>query len=188
MFTDGIRLHIRILKNILINHSETAHFIICSSIFCLIDYLGSVVYGGKNLHSNAIKYIQNNFPNSYILYADLLYHMYRHGTVHKLTPKSFRLDSDSLTWSLTSHDAPDNRKEHLKVFQCDYDSYQYVIVVNLPQLLDDLESSLDKIARNINHTLKSEILYKNSKEAIGFLEALKHKDRRFIDNKGCTHR
>ncbi len=183
------RQQIKVIKEDLKIHEEHGygHFVDCCSIFCLIDFLGSVVYGGKATSRKALDYMRNYFPSNYGWCSALLYDMYRHGTVHELKPKSYRLGADSLSWCLVVGDSQEFRREHLKVFQGDYDSNKYVIVVNLFQLADDLELSLSNIQQN-NQSRDSAVILSSSNDiSREFRDAITRRDNRLIDKNGCTH-
>lgn len=163
---------IKDVKNIALYHSrqykgiEAGFFSVPRQVFCYIDHLGFIAFGWKSPTQGAEDFIKTYFPINYHPYAELLYSMWRHGTVHEYGPKSYYLDLNekkprtiSIRWLANNSGSKAHRKENLKFYYKDTVDNIY-LVVNICQLVDDLIYALDSFIRK----LKSDKSYKKSCE------------------------
>ena len=93
-YLENVRTSIvRDVKDVAIYHSRhykgksAGFFSIPRQVFCYVDYLGFVAFGGDST-TRAVGFIEKYFPKNYKDFAELLYSMWRHGTVHEYEPKS----------------------------------------------------------------------------------------------------
>jgi hypothetical protein len=124
-------------------------------VFCYIDYLGSLCYGPgpRNNTRHAIKFIENYFgeiDERYKKFGELMYNMWRHGTVHEFDPKRYIHSSRKyrMGWRSSKSSDQKERNRHLKCFmmevQQDNCPDSYVISINLFELVDHLKQALRK--------------------------------------------
>ena len=145
------------VKAVAIYHSrhykgkEAGFFGIPRQVFCYVDYLGQIAYGGKKKNTvNATTFIKEFFPDNYKKYAELLYSMWRHGTVHQYEPISYYAHFQNereilvvIRWLSNNSNKSRNRKDHLKIFSMEDSNRGLYLVVNICQLVDDLLIALD---------------------------------------------
>ena len=134
-------------------------------VFCYIDHIADVLYARGKVSDKAIHFIQEYLGPGQELYrkrANLIYNMWRHGTVHEYDPKVFKVETQSahktIGW-LTNDDAKKkNRAAHLKFAQRPRRPGAHYLVMNLPQLVDDLMGALRAIIDQLktNGTFRSE--------------------------------
>ncbi|MGA9350610.1 MAG: hypothetical protein WBW48_17655 [Anaerolineae bacterium] len=131
-------------------HSEGGYFGVTRLVLCYVDYLGALYCGtqGNNnprhlaTSKKAKTYIKEVMSKIDPLYgedyiANLLYDMYRHGTVHLYEPKRFidkKTHSKCLLWHVNKYTRcwmnSDGRVwRHLKPFQ--YSSQQWFFPVSI---------------------------------------------------------
>lgn len=146
------------VKTVAIYHSRrykdisAGHFGIPRQVFCYVDYLGFVAFGGRSSTKRAEKFIKKYFPSNYHPFAELLYSMWRHGTVHEYEPKCYYLDLPgkqperiSVKWFSNNSSKKLNRKENMKIHSMQGKARDLYLVVNICQLVDDLLFALDSL-------------------------------------------
>lgn len=124
-------------------------------VFCYVDHLGFIAYGG-NSTARSVRFIRECFPSRYERFAELLYAMWRHGTVHQLKPYSYKgpLADDTgevveVRWLSTNHNRKVERTQHMLVFPVPNASDAVYLVVNGCQLADDLVVAIDAFAQQV---------------------------------------
>jgi hypothetical protein len=124
------------------------HFSVPREVFCYVDHLGELAFGGPST-ARAVRFIREFFPSRYHTWAELLYAMWRHGTVHAHKPYSYRAPlPGSMTvvevrWLSANHNRPRERSVHLLVFPIDGHPNAVSLVVNTCQLAHDLLLAID---------------------------------------------
>ncbi len=111
-------------------------------VFCYVDFLGSLRFGLPAGSVKAIKFIKQYFPDRYRAYAELLYTMWRHGTVHEHSPKKlFSVDSETVFCKVgplaNNKNNRKNRANHLKTFNTVGINRDVFLCVNTCALVDD---------------------------------------------------
>lgn len=161
---DVARFHFDQLQR---NIKSAGHHSIPRSVFCYVDHLGYIAFGGSST-GRSVKFIKKYFPLNYHEYAELIYSMWRLGTVHEYKPKSYystlsNQSSKKITvkWISTIHDKEKQRKLNLLTFPIEGQHNTVYILINNPQLVDDLIISLDKFKA----TLEKDNQYKNHCES-----------------------
>jgi len=122
-------------------------FSISRQVFSYIDYLGALAANGENSTRNAVAYMEKYFSRVSPAYADrcnLLYAMWRHGTVHEYDPKVFVSHTHRfrLRWGANDTSVALNRKWHLKYLCRASQPNSYHWFINLFELVDDLRKSV----------------------------------------------
>ncbi len=159
------------VKDVAIYHSrhykgkKSGFFSIPREVFCYVDYLGFVAFG-ENSTNGAVRFIQKYFPKGYKPFAELLYSMWRHGTVHQYEPKSFFANIDdrpmlvTVRWLSSNSNHKSQRRRNLKFYSVKGSNRDVRLVINICQLVDDLISALDSFIRDV----KSNALYRQECE------------------------
>lgn len=136
---------------------EAGFFSIPRNVFCYVDYLGYIAFGYKDRNriqntKCAEEFIKIYFPSKYNDYAELIYSMWRHGTVHGYEPTSyFSTDSKrkpktiKVKWLSNNDSEQGNRDAHLNFYLMEGNRATIYLVVNTCQLVDDLLSALDNL-------------------------------------------
>ena len=127
---------------------------IARQVFCYVDYLGALMVNGENSTKNAVKYMQKYFTHANSAYSDkcdLMYSMWRHGTVHEYDPKVFKSDEGRfrLGWGANNSSKSENRKWHLKCFCREGERDRYHLFINLFELVEDLKKSIRYFVRDL---------------------------------------
>jgi len=122
------------------------HFSIPRQVFCYLDYLGALANNGKNLTQNAIKYMEKYLTpvnSKYSGKCNILYNMWRHGTVHKFFPNTYSSKEKNfeLHWGANNTSLEINRKWHLDCFCMENKFGQYNFFINLFELVENLRAS-----------------------------------------------
>jgi len=132
---------------------NTGHFSIPREVFCYADHLGYIAFGDKRSTNRTVRFVREFFPSDYAQYAALLVAMWRHGTVHQLSPYSYRcaLEEDDsqqieVRWLTSNHNRKHERAQHLLTFPMEGEPDAVYIVVNTCQLADDLVTSIHRLA------------------------------------------
>jgi len=132
---------------------NTGHTSIPREVFCYADHLGYIAFGDKKSASRTARFVRDFFPLNYERYAELLVAMWRHGTVHQLSPYSYRCplaDADpreiEVRWLTSNHNRKHERAQHLLTFPMAGEPDAVYIVVNTCQLADDLVTSIHRLA------------------------------------------
>lgn len=117
-------------------------------IFAYIDYLG-YLYKGQSSSENAVAFVRDylgKVDKRYSEVGGLLYHIYRHGTIHEYEPKQIRLKflRTRVLWFVYKNKA---KELHLSGFlaedKFDRSKETLHLRVHLNSLYDDLLSAID---------------------------------------------
>lgn len=128
---------------------------ISRQVSCYVDYLGSLAYGGKGrTTSNAVQYMETYFVRANSVYSgkcQLMYDMWRHGTVHEHDAKVYVSPSREfrLGWMANNSSLGHNRKWHLACFCSESERGTYLWSINLFELVDELKSSVTEFIRDL---------------------------------------
>jgi hypothetical protein len=122
-------------------------FSISRQAFSYIDYLGALAADGDNSTNNAVAYMEKYFSPANPAYAgkcNLLYSIWRHGTVHEYDPKVFVSHAHAfrLRWGANNTSIALNRKWHLKCLCRASQPGSYNWFINLFELVEDLRKSV----------------------------------------------
>lgn len=120
---------------------------ISRQVFCYIDYLGALSTNGENTSKNAVAYMEKYLVRANSQYAgksDLMYNMWRHGTVHEYDPKIFRSEAKQfrLRWGANNSSRATNRKWHLACLCRENKPNCCHWFINLFELVEDLKESI----------------------------------------------
>jgi hypothetical protein len=129
-------------------------FSISRQVFCYVDYLGALASNGKNTSDNAIAYMEEYFTQANPKYSgkcDLMYSMWRHGTVHEYDPKAYKSVSKNfqLGWGANNSSKRHNRDSHLECFCKKEKPDNYFWFINLFELVEDLKESVTHLIRDL---------------------------------------
>jgi len=121
-------------------------FSISRQVFCYIDYLGALSYG-VNHTNNAVRFMNKYFAAVNPKYSgkcEILYKMWRHGTVHQFAPKIYKSEISNFKfhWGANNTSLEINRKWHLDCFCRDKKPGYYNWFINLFELVEDLKKSI----------------------------------------------
>lgn len=129
---------------------EAGFYSVPRQVFCYVDYLGHLAYGNGYTTEHAERFIREYFPKNYRGYAELLYSMWRHGTVHTYKPKrifaKYPGDKPEMIniYSLSNNaNEAGNRQANMKFFPMHGKKATLYLCINICQLVDDLLSALD---------------------------------------------
>lgn len=127
---------------------------ISRQVFCYVDYLGALAANGTNSTKNAVSYLERYFVAANPDYSgkcNLIYGMWRHGTVHELDPKVLQSTDEGfvLRWGANNTSVAHNRKWHLKCLCRDGQPGTYHWFINLFQLVEDLHDSVAHFAADL---------------------------------------
>ena len=116
-------------------------------VFCYFDYLGALASNGKNSTKNAVEFMEKYLTRTNSEYKDkcnLLYFMWRHGTVHEFDAKiiTSSIDNFHIKWGSNNSPEERNRKWHLKLLCSEYQADNYYWFINLFELVENLQDSL----------------------------------------------
>lgn len=153
---------------------EGGYFGIPRSVFCYINFLG-LLFGGWNGNkdkrsgekmnfgssSQAKRYIKEvlgKIDKNYVINGDLLYDVYRHGTVHIYSPKKMIANNDNdktIEWliykggreSWQYYENKAIKLTHLKTIKWSGDRFVMPLSINV--LYDDLCESIDLYRRMV---------------------------------------
>ena len=134
-------------------------------IFIHIDLMGYLYTGDSSLGNsskNAVKFLREYLGKTDARYKEvggLLYHMLRHGWIHRFTPKRLKLNNGTILDFQYSLDM--NRERHLKMVETQ-EAKRLHISVSL--LYNDLLSALDSFAKDIRHNQASSDVFKRAFE------------------------
>jgi len=158
---EGVRTSIvRDVKDVAIYHSRhyksksAGFFSIPRQVFCYVDYLGFVAFG-ENSTKGAVHFIEKYFPDNYRGFAELLYSMWRHGTVHEYEPKSFfasftgRPMLVTVSWLSNNRNQKVHRRRNLKFYSLRGSNRDVRLIINTCQLVDDLLTALDCFLKDL---------------------------------------
>lgn len=120
---------------------------ISRQVFCYIDYLGALASDGKNSSENAVDYMEKYLTKAnrgYSGKSNLMYRIWRHGTVHEYDPKVFKSSAKQfrLGWGANNSSRRENRKWHLACFCKEKKPNCYHWFINLFELVEDLKKSV----------------------------------------------
>lgn len=144
---------------------DAGFFSVPRQVFCYVDYLGFIAFG-KNNTKGAEEFIKTFFPPTYRPYSELLYSMWRHGTIHEYGPKSYYFDTPTkpqkrirIGWLANNNNSKAHRQENLKFYSMRGTNKVY-LVLNICQLVDDLLFALDELMNR----MKSDKRYRSQCE------------------------
>lgn len=131
------------------NKKSAGYFSTPREVFCYVDHLGYLAYGSLESTKRSLRFIKDYFPHEYGKYAELIYSMWRHGTVHEYAPSSFFRKNNGqavkISWLSNNLNAKRFRRAHLKIYRLERDNNNLRIVINTCQLVDDLISAVDQL-------------------------------------------
>lgn len=112
-------------------------------VFCYIDYLGILLEGPPASSKKAITFIEKYMAKAdtkYKQYGKILYEMWRHGTVHEFDPKVIMHSQHKykMGWQTNNSSKPHNRSCHLECFKMQGTRNEYVLHINLFELVEHL--------------------------------------------------
>jgi hypothetical protein len=127
---------------------------ISRQVFCYVDYLGALAANGENSTKNAVAYMERYFTRANPAYSgkcNLMYNMWRHGTVHEYDPKVFVSAAGGfrLRWGANNTSVAHNRKWHLKCLCRGSEPGCYHLFINLFELVDELRKSVVYFAADL---------------------------------------
>jgi hypothetical protein len=113
--------------------------------FCYVEFLGFLYSGGSDqLSQNAVEFIRQYFGRvnpSYKKIGGLLYHVYWHGSVHELKPKTIELESGMiLRWEIMGGSGHYSNEGHLAGWQANEAA---VLKVDENSLCNDLVAAVE---------------------------------------------
>ena len=178
------------LQDIALYHSRkrkiknAGHFSTPRQVFCYIDYLGGIAFGGRST-KRAVRFLQEYFPKNYKNFAELLYSMWRHGTIHRYKPECFfgkynGIGKINIVWLSNNSTNKKNRKEHMKIYAMEGYRHNLHLVVNTCQLVDDLLSSIDKLTKKMRMDARFKDECEERLSKMGTIQEYKK-----IENKNC---
>ena len=144
---------------------ESGFFSIPRQVFCYVDYLGYIAFGRNGKTKNAEDFLKEYFPKRYKEYAELIFAMWRQGTVHYYKPVAFYVEYPNnspkkitIKWLSNNDSTQGHRSAHLNFYKMERKKGCLCFVVNICQLVDDLLMSIDTFIEKLkkNTTLKNE--------------------------------
>lgn len=140
------------------NIKSAGYFSIPRSVFCYIDHLGYIAFGDDSSTNRSIKFIKEFFPTNYHKFSELIYSMWRHGTVHQYKAISYYASYPNNTptkinvkWLSTIHNKNIERNQNLLPHPMQGKKDTVYIVINTCQLVDDLIIALDKFIEKLRN-------------------------------------
>ncbi len=107
----------------------TGAFALILLAFAQIEALAGVAAGKiKAGASGCVHFIRQYFPSEYHSPADLLYWMYRHGSVHQFAPKLANVGGHSIVWMVTRGT---DRRRHVRLIPGDLGFDERVTYLNV---------------------------------------------------------
>lgn len=176
------------------NRPEGGYFGVPRMVFCYVDFLGLLFCGWVNKKDKkgvkedfatgpkAKKFIKEIFGKIYHLYevhGDLLYDMYRHGTVHIYSPKkmiSSKFPNRTIEWLLYKgerdswgyYENKATKFRHLKIIEWSKD--RFILPVSINVLYSDLIEAI-VLYRQMVHDDNSKKLLKKFSEVANALDS-----------------
>lgn len=142
-------------------------FAFMTLFFCYVEFLGYLYSGGekdRRLSKNAVDFLRIYFGEAdpkYKKVGGLLYHIYRHGTVHELKPKRIQLqDGTTVGWEIVSGTGQLSDPLHLTGFNL---GEAVRLKVSENSLCNDLASAVDIYYK---HLCTDRLLRKNFEDAV----------------------
>lgn len=127
---------------------KTGFHSIPRQIFCYIDFLGALVYG-KNSTNNSVRYINKYLGlinPRYKEVSEIIYEMWRHGTVHEYDPKVLIEGKNRLGWLSGFSSKKKDKRAHLTCYKKTINNEEYFFLnLNMNQFVSDLYNSIDKL-------------------------------------------
>jgi hypothetical protein len=130
--------------------SRGGFFSIPRIVFCYVDFLGSVAFQAAGTTSGGEQFIKIFFPANYHAFAELMYCIFRHGTVHELVPKALFADFTGtrpqrikIRWIINNENTAGHRSANMKFYRMAGKRATLHLALNLCQLADDLATSLN---------------------------------------------
>lgn len=174
------------VKDIAVYHSRhyrgksAGFFSIPRQVFCYVDYLGCLAFGYESGTKAAIKFIHTYFPEKYQSFAELIYSMWRHGTVHEYEPKCLfagfpgeREMVVAVSWAASNSNRAKERKKNMTFVREKGSSRHLLLIVNICQLADDLLFSLDNFIKALKKDKKMRTVCENQLNEIGSIREYK---------------
>jgi len=130
-------------------------------IFVHINLLG-YLSSGNDKTANAVKFFREYLGKIDARYKEvggLLYHMLRHGWIHRFTPKRLKLNDGTILDFLYSFDM--NRDQHLKMVEIQGDKK---LRISLSLLYYDALSAIDLFAKDIRRNQELSDVFKKAFE------------------------
>jgi hypothetical protein len=157
----------------LLHVKGAAPFSIARQVLCYVDHLGALAEGRastRGMTAYAKNFIANYLAQvdaSYTGGGELLYEMYRHGTVHNFAPQ--RVAKSGVTYKWYFHDGA--RKERIGS-----DQVQHLQPIGRPDgsahlpvstacLIEDLKTAITLFARDLQHDADGQLLGKWNRHA-----------------------
>ena len=125
------------------------------SVFCYVDHLGYIAYGLSGSTERAVRFIREFFPTYYHDLAELIIHMWRHAVVHEHKPRSLSMampetgQNVEVLWLSTTHARLRERGLHLSALTIKGSPNSVYLVINNPQLGDDLIGAIHNFAHRL---------------------------------------
>jgi hypothetical protein len=150
------------------NKISGGFFSIPRLVFCYVDFLGQVAFSGGNTETGE-RFLKEFFPPNYRNYAELVYSMFRHGTVHEFFPKTFFVDLPGnrprrirIKWLLNNTNKKGNRAANMKFFPMAGKNATIHCTINTCQIADDLLSAFDVFMQRLetNPTFRRESAFR----------------------------
>ena len=142
---------------------NAGHFSIPREVFSIVDHLGFLAYGDSGSTARAVKFIKEFFPDRYFELAELVYAMWRQGTIHQFKPISYHASSINgipqkviVKWVSTNHNRKKERQQNMLCFPMEGKKNTVYIVINVCQLSDDLLIALDNFIQQLKKNKKWE--------------------------------
>jgi hypothetical protein len=133
---------------------QAGYFCIPKLVFTLSEFLGYIAYGGTRKKSEAqdgVKFLEVYFK--YSEYPNLIFNMWRHGTVHRFSPDIFehkiRGKKIIVGWMSNKDRGRGNQSANTEAFNFIEHPNTIVININIYKLAKDLLKALDKFIVDI---------------------------------------
>ncbi len=132
-------------------------------MFSRIDFLG-YLYKGERSSKSAVTFIRDYFGKIDIRYAEvggLLYHIYRHGTIHEYEPKKVKLaDGTQMAWYVYKGGS---KELHLSAY---VEGSVLWLRLRLDSLFEDLNSAIDLYIEGLKKDEKLRQRFKKARNEI----------------------
>ncbi len=128
----------------------------------LLGYLYAEDSSPRNSSKNAVKFLREYLGKIDPRYAEvggLLYHMLRHGWIHRFTPKRLKLNDGTILDFQYSYNI--DREQHLTKVEI---QGAKKLLISMPLLYNDLLSAIDLFAVDISHNQELSDVFKKAFE------------------------
>ncbi len=133
---------------------QAGYFCVPKLVFTLAEFLGYIAFGGnreKSKGRDGVKFLKEYF--GYSEYPNLIFNMWRHGTVHRFSPDIFehqiRDKKIIVGWMANNDRARGNQSANTEAFNFIEHPNTIVININIYKLAKDLLKALDKLIADI---------------------------------------